>query len=394
MLKYSLGLDISAQDFHACLSVIDQQQKVIVLTTKKFANTKSGFTEMHNWITKHRKEVNVPLVVCMEATGIYHEGCAYFMQSKEYAVSVILPNKSKNYIKALGVKTKNDKADAQHLARMGAEQSLELWQPHSKFYYELRELTRQHQNCQELKSVFNNQLLALGHGIYRLKIVEKQLKKNIAIIEKQLKELETATKKHIESDVDIARKVKQICLIKGVALHTASVIIAETNGFALIKNYRQLVSYSGYDVVENQSGSHVGKTKISKKGNSRIRRALFMPAFTVVTHNQKPFADLFKRTYERHKVKMKSYVAVQKKLLTTIYALWKSDTPFNENYKHELSECTVPDNNATSIERENLTDGKKISPTKNGKAKQGSRINLTPQVTKVKNKIKVKQENS
>lgn len=61
-------------------------------------------------------------------------------------------------------------------------------------------------------------------------------------------------------------------------------VIAETNGFALIKNQRQLVSYAGYDVVENQSGKRAGKTKISKKGNSHIRRILHMPALNAVRY--------------------------------------------------------------------------------------------------------------
>jgi len=40
-----------------------------------------------------------------------------------------------------------------------------------------------------------------------------------------------------------------------------------------------------------------------------------MPAFSAVTWKQKPFIDLYNRTFEKHGVKMKSYVAVQKKLL-------------------------------------------------------------------------------
>lgn len=38
-----------------------------------------------------------------------------------------------------------------------------------------------------------------------------------------------------------------------------------------------------------------------------------------------------------YKVKMKSYVAVQKKLLTTIYALWKKNMPFIEDYQKIIS---------------------------------------------------------
>ena len=83
-----------------------------------------------------------------------------------------------------------------------------------------------------------------------------------------------------------------------------------------------------YDVVENQSGKHFGKTKISKKGNAHIRRILHMPSFTVVRYDQKPFADLFERVYERTNIKMKGYVAVQKKMLIYIYTLWKNNQPY------------------------------------------------------------------
>jgi Transposase IS116/IS110/IS902 family len=161
----------------------------------------------------------------------------------------------------------------------------------------------------------------------------------------------------------------------------------------LIKNYRQLVSYSGYDVIENSSGTHIGKTKISKKGNSRIRRALFMPALSVVTHNQKPFVDLYNRTYEKHKVKMKSYVAVQKKLLTTMYALWKNDTPFNENHKHELWKSKEQEGQAnlciTNSAEEKLISVvlEKINPATNGKAKQGSTNKLYSSSSKTKKEL-------
>ena len=56
---------------------------------------------------------------------------------------------------------------------------------------------------------------------------------------------------------------------------------------------------------------------------------LFMPAFTVVSCKEKPFLDLYNRTFEKHGVKMKSYVAVQKKILVIIYFLWKNNQEYN-----------------------------------------------------------------
>lgn len=61
-----------------------------------------------------------------------------------------------------------------------------------------------------------------------------------------------------------------------------------------------------------------------------------MPAFTAISCKQKPFIDLFNRTYEKHGVKMKSYVAVQKKLLIIIYSLWKNNQEYNPDINHIL----------------------------------------------------------
>lgn len=332
MIKYCLGIDVSSKDFHCCLSAIDVSQKVTVKASRKFANNKEGFRELHQWIEKHHKEKVIQLVIVMEATGIYYEKLAIYLFKAKYAVSVVLPNKAKRYLQSTGVKSKNDKIDAQGLSRMGAEQRLDIWQPINEFFYGLRELTRQHQSIQELRTNLGNQLLASELGMYISKLVIKQQKELITTLEKQIFVLEDAIKKYLEQNEDVKQKVDNICRIKGLGIHSVAVILAETNGFSLFENSRQLVSYAGYDVVENQSGSRTGKTRISKKGNSRIRRVLHMPAFNMVRYQQTPFIALFNRTLEKHRQKMKSYVAVQKKLLVIIYALWKHNTPYQLNY--------------------------------------------------------------
>ena len=98
-----------------------------------------------------------------------------------------------------------------------------------------------------------------------------------------------------------------------------------------------MASYAGYDVVENQSGKHVGKTKISKKGNSRIRRILHMPAFNVVRFKEPTFVNLYERVFNNSKMKMKAYVAVQKKILLIIYTLWKNDQEYQRDYTQKIT---------------------------------------------------------
>ncbi|MEJ7678040.1 MAG: hypothetical protein WKG06_09285 [Segetibacter sp.] len=58
-----------------------------------------------------------------------------------------------------------------------------------------------------------------------------------------------------------------------------------------------------------------------------------MPALCLITYEVKIFKDLYERTVYKHGIKMKSYVAIQKKLLSLIYTLWKKNEKFDENYQ-------------------------------------------------------------
>ena len=330
LLKFSVGTDISKDKFDACISAIDDIQQVTIKASRTFKNNPEGFEEFLTWVKRHYKQ-GLPISYIMEATGVYYEKLAIFLSNNKCYVSVVLPGKSKHYLKSIGLKTKNDKIDAKGLSRMGAEQRLDQWKPYSKSIYRLRSLTRQNESLNKQKSIYANQLHAIEHSGYVNKTVVKQIKQFVNLIDKQLTEVAREIEKTINQDIDIRDKVKKICKVKGLGILTVATVIAETNGFILFKNQRQLVSYAGYDVIENTSGNHIGKTKISKKGNSHIRRILHMPAFSVVKY-EPHYKGLYERVFDRTRIKMKGYVAVQKKLLVLIYTLWKKNEEYDPNY--------------------------------------------------------------
>lgn len=337
-LKYSLGIDVSMKDFACCLSLINDQQEVKVKASHKFPNSFPGFKSLLEWVKRHRKE-ELSIIFVMEATGVYHEQLAWFLHGKGCTVSIMLPNKAKKYLQAGGAKSKNDQIDARGLAQIGAEKKLDIWTPPSENLFILRSYTRQHQSLNEFHTAISNQLHSIQHSQYQPKDIIKQLKSMLKMYEKQLKEMEQGMDKLIKSDPVLDHHRQNICFIKGVSTLSFAVIAAETNGFTLFDNAASLVSYAGYDVIENQSGKHTGRTKISKKGNSRIRRILHMPALCVVREDQPQFEQLFKRVYERTRIKMKGYVAVQKKLLVMMYYLWKR----NEKYIPTYGKIIAPD---------------------------------------------------
>ncbi len=330
---YFVGIDVSKKDFHCSLGFSSQGESLKTIRSGTFSNNLSGFKKLDTWLNETiEKKGSFPLRLLMEATGVYYENLALYLHKQGFYASVILPNKAKKYMEAIGLKSKNDKIDAKGLSRMCSEQKLEKWEPLDGYYYELRALTRHYQSLQEQITAFNNCLEASKHGMYVINSVIQSDEKIIKLLTTQLEVIRNAIDNHIASNSVVASKVEKIINIKGVSVLTIAVIIAETNGFFLFKNSRQLASYTGYDVVENQSGQRTGRTKISKKGNVRIRRCLHMPALCVVKYEPK-FRTFYERLATRHTSKMKSYVAVQKKLLTIIYALWKKDEAYLSEYE-------------------------------------------------------------
>ena len=348
-LRYCVGLDISKDTLQVCLSVIDSTGRVTVKATTKVVNKPAGFSALLTWVARQRK-LELPLAYVMESTGVYHEAVAWYLHQQDQPVIVLLPNKAKHYLRSLGHKSKNDKIDAQGLSRMGLEQQLPLWKPLSKNIYSLRLLTRQHQRLQELKTQSTNQQHALEHSAFDNAFISKQLSKLVAVYDAQIKAMEDAIEALIDQDPILRPRVAELVKIKGLALLSVAVLVAETNGFEGFDNQRQLVSYAGYDVVENQSGSHSGKTRISKKGNSRIRRILHMPAFNAVRFNEPTCKALYERVYDRSGIKMKAYVAVQKRLLLMAYALWRHGTHYDPMYltnRTEQDKKIVPTSGTT-----------------------------------------------
>ncbi len=326
-LKFAVGLDVAMETFDACLSVIDDQQRVAVKARFNFPNNQKGFQSLLAWASKNAN-LSLPVIYLMEATGIYYENLAWYLHRNGCNVSVVLPNKAKKYKEALGLKSKTDRIDARALAQMACEQSFIVWKPFSDNIYMMRVITRQIQSICEQSTALSNQLHALQHGMLRDKAIEKMLSSHIALLQKHKATLQARLRDMIASDKVLSQKFEKICKIKGLGWESLAVIVAETNGFASFENSAQLVSYAGYDVVANESGKHKGKTKISKKGNSRIRRCLYFPALNMIRYDVGTFKSFYERIYDRSKIKMKAYTAVQKKLLVIIYSLWKSDQAF------------------------------------------------------------------
>ena len=331
LVKQVVGIDVAQNELVVSLGRMDEQLDSEVFAHKIFPNTAKGFTALLAWVEKlTNTEAGVRFV--MEATGVYHEALAYFLAERGQELSVVLPNKISNYFRTLSIKTITDKTASEAIVRFGLERKLENWQRPKSLFKRLRQLTRERDQLVGERTVIKNQLHAeQSEADPNLSSVER-IKKRIAFVDNQLKEIRTELTGLLNQDAEIKQLIKQLCTLPGVGLLTAITVVAETNGFELIRNKRQLSSYAGLDVREKQSGTSVkGKPTISKKGNRFLRKAMHLPALAAIRCDER-FKAVFDRLVARHGIKMKAVVAVQRKLLEMIFTLFKTNTTYKKDY--------------------------------------------------------------
>lgn len=327
-----VGVDISKDDFHVCIKekIIDSNVKI--KGTRSFSNNSKGFIELMEWVSK-RTLPNSRVLYIMEATGTYFENLAYYLHKKGCLVSVVLANKIMHYAKSLNLKTKTDKVDAAMIAGIGIERDFPKWKPMSKNFKELRDLCREMLSLKKERSRAKCQLHAMEYSHEKTVSVLKIKKNQIEFYENSIKEIEFEIKRIVDADSDLKARIDKIATVKGLGLITIVIVLCETNGFELFNNIRQVVSYSGLDIQMKESGNFKGKTRISKKGNVRIRQCLFMPALTATMHNEK-IKSLYERINERNPdIKKKGVVAGMRKLLILIFVLWKKNEEYDPQYQ-------------------------------------------------------------
>lgn len=156
----------------------------------------------------------------------------------------------------------------------------------------------------------------LNMYIEEAKLLEKQIKMTEQELERQLKE---------------TGFYESLISIQGIGVVSAATFVGEVGDINRFDSYEQIRRYAGLNLVENSSGSHKGKTTISKRGRSLLRSILYRMAFTMVNKN-KEIKELYKylTTRKENQLKKKqAIVAVIGKILQIIYAVVTK----NEEYK-------------------------------------------------------------
>lgn len=313
-----LGIDIAKLSFQVAL-LRDGKSRL-----RQFPNTPKGFAQLLTWLRHHNASHTH---ACMEATGSYGDDLAFFLHQAGHTLSVVNPARIKGFAQAELSRNKTDKLDAALIARFCAQQQPEAWLPPPAEIRHLQGLLRRLEALQEMRQQEVNRLEQVG----KQDVIHESLVKMISTLDAEIARLRQLIKEHIDQHPGLKRDRELLMSIPGIGELTAAWLLSEVQ----VENYasaRQVAAHSGLTPRHYESGTSVkGRTRISKTGNARLRKALYMPALTARRYN--PIIGAFcERLKERGKRPMEIIAAAMRKLLHIAYGVLKSGKAFDPSF--------------------------------------------------------------
>ena len=311
-----LGVDIAKATFHVSLQRADGKRR-----HKAFPNTADGHTALLAWLGRHSAGT---VHACLEATGTYGEALAAALVDAGHGVSVVNPAAVRAFAQSQLRRTKTDQVDANVLVDFCAAHRPALWTPWPVEVRLLQGLVRRRDALQEMLTQERNRQAAGELG----PLVAASLSRHIVMLEAELAALDDQIRDHVDRHPTLRTQRDLLVTIPGIGEATVARLLAECRAITAFASARAYAAFSGLVPREDQSGTWLGRPRLSKIGPARLRYALFFPALAAMRFNP-PLRAFSTRLRAAGKHRMVVVAAVMRKLLHIVYGVLKHRRPFD-----------------------------------------------------------------
>jgi len=282
----------------------------------RFANTDGA-------VSKWLRTLPAGSTIALESTGRYHERLAFAAHAKGFTVYLLNPRDVRHYARAMGMRGKTDKLDAQILARYAAHECTELraWVPPSPELRRLEDLLRRRGTLVK-HQVAIRQSLADSAGLRAsAKTLMKEFAQLLDSIDQQI--AQAAADLNLDSE-----GFERITSVPGIGLLSGSVLLGLFQRLAE-RGADAVIAFLGLDPRPMDSGKKVGLRRLSKRGPAEWRRLLFNAAMSASR------TKAWSATYERERAKGLPRTAalnvLARKLVRVAFGLFKSGQHFDSS---------------------------------------------------------------
>ena len=310
--KITLGIDV-AKDQHVVFNW--QTQEITELPNQP--------GEIKAWL----ESFSAPLQIAVEPTSNYHLEMVDEAHRQGHTVYLVDQHQLVHYRQAIKVRNKTDPLDAWLLARY-LEHEGRLLRPYQP----------QDPRARRLWSLM----------LRRATVVQarQQLQQSFRELEMSIKALITQINQVLlRIDQDMKRLIRELgwwadyqrcCSIPGIGPGNAVALVATYHRGAF-SGSDAFVAYMGLDVRVRESGKFKGKRKLTKRGESELRRLLYCGSHAA--RSDPRFADYYQKLLARGLSKIAARVALARKLARIAFTLMKNKETFKKQGK---AYCIAP----------------------------------------------------
>jgi transposase len=257
----------------------------------------------------------------VESTGSYHEVFAELAHQLGFLVFVLNPKDTRHYAKAVGVRGKTDRVDAELIARMIAHEHTKLhaWIPPTPQQREMDRLIKRRATLISLREAVEMSLHELSGFAADLKALRTRFNQLIARLDLRVKAL-------VEASPERKQNFTRLCTITGVGPVVGTALVNTLERVPL-KSADAFVAFTGLDPRPDDSGQHRGKCRLSKRGPGELRRLLYLAAMSAI--KTKTWRPLYEHYRAKGLSSTATLVILARRIARTAWSIYTHKTEFD-----------------------------------------------------------------
>ena len=334
MNSFYVGIDVSLEHLDVATATTPASRKGL----GRYPNNAQGWqaiaSALESLLQAQMCADDAPYTIhlMVEPTGGYETDLLSFAYRQAWWVTLVNPLQVRRWGEGQGIRAKTDRQDALLLAWYGATTQPSPQDAMDEGAAQLDELLRRRHDLEQLRQAEQNRLTLLQRKVRPNPAIQRSLERTLHTLDEELQALEEAIKQLLKH---YAYRQEQRHLLRsspaiGDKLSLELLVVchrfwAYTSGQGTAK---QIVAFLGLDPQPHESGKSKQRSLISRQGNARLRAQLYCGALGGVRgHN--PLQAFYQRLVCAGKAKNLALVACARKVLTWVWALFTSNTPFD-----------------------------------------------------------------
>lgn len=304
VIQITLGIDVSKDELVVC----DWSEPDAVITLSNESKA------IGSWL----QSLQGPVRIALEPTSTYHLACVEVALELGIEVYLVSPQQLVHYREAVGVRNKTDPDDAYLLARYLAREADQLrrFNPRSRQEQRLWMLIKRRGSLVQTRQQLQQSLDGVpAKGLFReIGCVIERLERRMRTLIQEL---------GWWADYQRCRSIPGIGPVNAIALTAAY----HRGAFAKADAF---IAYLGLDIRTRESGTFKGKSKLTKKGESELRRLLYCAAKPARSHPR--FEAFYQHSLGKGLSRTAANVSLARKLARIAFSLIRNQQNFERTH--------------------------------------------------------------